>query len=259
MDERQLSVSIEPLRYITEAIAGDCYKVTTITPEGVSPETYMPTPQQIMNISKGSAYIYLGSLSFEQQNLGRIIENCPHLYTINVSENISLLPHEDCCSSTDSADPHIWTSVKNMKTIATNIHKALCLMDSANVSVYDQRYDSLINHLDEINMAIHKELDSLEHRTFLINHPSLAYFATQYDLHQISVEKDGKESSAERVANLIKQCKEEKVRKVFLQKQNNKRTASYIATEVGADTMTINPLAYRWDMEMLHIAKSLAK
>ena len=255
-DDRQLTVSIEPLRYITEAIAGDCYTVKTLTPEGVSPEAYMPTPQQIASINKGSAYVYLGSLGFEQQNLNKIIENCPHLYVINVSENIPLISNEGCCT-TDSSDPHIWTSPKNIRTIAHNIHKALCHMDSANVTIYNQRLAAFTQHMDSINKAIHKELDSISNRTFLINHPALAYFANQYNLKQLSVEKDGKEASAERVAQLIKDCREAGVKMVFLQKQNSKRIATHIAEEIGADTLTINPLSFDWDQEMLHIAKSL--
>ena len=255
-DERQLTVSIEPLRYVTEAIAGDCYEVKTLTPEGVSPEAYMPTPQQIANINKGSAYIYLGALGFEQQNLDKIIENCPHLYAINVSENIAFIPNEGCCSS-DSSDPHIWTSPKNMKAIARNIHKALCHMDSANVTTYNQRLAVFTQRIDSINKMIHQQLDSISNRTFLINHPALAYFANQYDLRQLSVEKEGKEASAERVAQLIEECRKADVKVVFLQKQNSKRIATHIAEEIGADTLTINPLSFDWENEMVHIAKSL--
>ena len=40
-----LVVTIEPLRYFTEAIAGDQYQVVSMVPKGSSPETYDPTPQ----------------------------------------------------------------------------------------------------------------------------------------------------------------------------------------------------------------------
>ena len=38
-----ITVSIEPLRYITERIAGDGFHVETFVPKGSSPETYEPT------------------------------------------------------------------------------------------------------------------------------------------------------------------------------------------------------------------------
>ena len=260
VDNRLLTVSIEPLRYVTEAIAGDCFEVVTLTPEGVSPETYMPTPQQIININKGAAYIYLGSLGFEQQHMNHIIENCPHLYVVNVSENISLLHGHHCeNASTDSADPHIWTSPKNMRAIANNICKALCLMDTANARTYTENMEKFTARIDSVNHAIHSELDTLQNRTFLINHPALAYFADQYGLHQLSIEKDGKEASAERVAQLIDASKKENVKTVFILKQNSGRAATRIAEEIGAETIVINPLLYQWDEEILRIAKALKR
>ena len=48
----RIAVSIEPLRYFTEQIAGDHYKVTTLMPTGGSPETYEPTPHQIVELSQ---------------------------------------------------------------------------------------------------------------------------------------------------------------------------------------------------------------
>lgn len=256
VDERRLTVSIEPLRYITEAIVGDCFEVTTLTPEGVSPETYMPTPQQMTSINNGSAYIYLGALGFEQQHMEKILETCPHLYVINVSENIQLMPHGDGCSFSDGADPHLWTSPKNMKMIASNIHKALCHMDTANTATFDKNLLRFHQHLDSVDNVLRNQLREVKSRTFLINHPALAYFAAQYGLRQLSVEHDGKEASAERVAHLIDECRKEGVKTIFVQKQNSDRTTKRIAEELGVETIKINPLAYRWEEEMYNIAKS---
>ena len=256
VDERRLTVSIEPLRFITEALVGDCYEVTTLTPEGVSPETYMPTPQQMTSINNGSAYIFLGALGFEQQHMEKILETCPHLYVINVSENIKLMPDGDGCHASDGADPHIWTSPKNMKMIARNIHRALCHMDTANTTAYNKNLEKFHHHLDSVDQVLRTQLKDVKSHTFLINHPALGYFASQYGFRQLSVEHDGKEASAERVANLIDQCRKEGVTTIFVQKQNSDRTAKRIAEELGVETVKINPLAYRWDEEMFNIAKS---
>ena len=47
-DKPVITVSIEPLRYFTEAIAGDRFDVVSMVPKGSSPETYDPTPAQLM-------------------------------------------------------------------------------------------------------------------------------------------------------------------------------------------------------------------
>ena len=47
-----LTVTIEPLRFFTEAIAGERYNVVSMVPAGSNPETYDPTPQQLVTLNK---------------------------------------------------------------------------------------------------------------------------------------------------------------------------------------------------------------
>lgn len=42
----KLTVSIEPVRYVVEQIAGTHFTAETLMPVGASPETYEPTPGQ---------------------------------------------------------------------------------------------------------------------------------------------------------------------------------------------------------------------
>ena len=86
-----ISVSIEPLRNIVEHLAGDYYKVVTLTPVGASPETYEPTPKQLMDVSNSRLYFAIGTLGFERQQLERMKETAPTLKVYTVSDGISLL------------------------------------------------------------------------------------------------------------------------------------------------------------------------
>ena len=42
-----ITVTLEPQRYFTEAIAGDKFKVVSMVPKGSSPETYDPVPNNL--------------------------------------------------------------------------------------------------------------------------------------------------------------------------------------------------------------------
>ena len=46
-DKPVITVTIEPLRYFTEAIAGDNFNVISMVPKGSSPETYDPMPMNL--------------------------------------------------------------------------------------------------------------------------------------------------------------------------------------------------------------------
>ena len=56
-DKPVITVSIEPVRYFTEAVAGDRFQVVSLVPKGASPETYDPTPRQLMDLSGSRAWL----------------------------------------------------------------------------------------------------------------------------------------------------------------------------------------------------------
>ena len=58
-----ITVSIEPLRYVVEAVAGDKYQVKTLMPQGASPETYEPTPLILLPGMGVSRYSRLSTAS----------------------------------------------------------------------------------------------------------------------------------------------------------------------------------------------------
>ena len=55
-----ITVTIEPLRYFTECIAGDKFDVETMVPKGGNPETYEPSARQMINLSNSVLYIKIG-------------------------------------------------------------------------------------------------------------------------------------------------------------------------------------------------------
>lgn len=81
-----LTVTIEPLRFFTEAIAGDRYNVVSMVPAGSNPETYDPTPQQLVTLNKSVAYLRIGYIGFEQAWMERLQANAPDLPVFDTSK-----------------------------------------------------------------------------------------------------------------------------------------------------------------------------
>ena len=76
-DKPVITVTIEPLRYFTEAIAGDEFTVVSMVPKGSSPETYDPTPQQLVDLAQSKAYFRIGYIGFEQTWTEKLTDNAP--------------------------------------------------------------------------------------------------------------------------------------------------------------------------------------
>lgn len=256
-----ITVTLEPLRYFTEQIAGPNFQVNCMVPEGSSPETYDPTPQQLVELSKSKAYLRIGHIGFEKTWMTRLCSNAPDMQVFDMSEGINLIyghsHNHDGHTHADGIEPHIWNSTTNARIIANNVCEALCRLDSTHIDFYRHRLDSLnqvINHTDSV---VRNLLAENADKAFLIYHPALSYFARDYALEQLCLEDGGKEPSPAHLQSLIRQCKNKKVHTVFIQKEFDTRNAELVAKEIGATLVSINPLNYNWNEELIQTAKAL--
>ncbi len=257
-----LTVTLEPLRYFTEAIAGDKFQVVSMVPKGSNPETYDPTPQQLVRLNQSQAYFRIGYIGFEQAWMERLEANAPQLKIVDTSRKVHLIKgkghyHGDHYHE-GGVEPHIWNSAQNAMVITRNIYTALCELDANNQAYYKQRLDSIQQVIKQTDQTIKETLQHAD-STFLIYHPALSYFARDYGLTQISIEEDGKEPSPAQLSKLIEQCREKQAKTIFVQQEFDTRNAQLIADELGIPVTPINPLNYNWTEEMLHIASSLKK
>lgn len=263
-DKPTITVTIEPLRYFTEAIAGDKFNVVSIVPEGSSPETYDPTPQQMVNLNKSIAYLRIGYIGFEQSWISKLQENFPELPFYDTSAGVNLI-HQQCSHShgnngeekhVHGIEPHIWNSTENAKIIANNICNALEEIDNKNSDYYQHKLDSITEIIERTDNEIRNIISGAE-KTFLIYHPALTYFARDYGLEQISIEEGGKEPSPAHLQSLIKLCREKNAKVIFVQQEFDMRNAETIAKELGVRVIPVNPLNYNWTEEMTNTAKAL--
>ena len=264
-----ITVTLEPQRYFTEAIAGDKFKVVSMVPKGSSPETYDPIPQQLVSLGDSKAYFRIGYIGFEQTWMDRLMNNTPHIQVFDTSKGIDLILNNDDHghahghNSHDgyihAVEPHVWNSTGNALIIAGNTYKALSQLDKANEPYYRNRYDSLCQRIQHTDSLIRRQLSTPEAaKAFMIYHPALSYFARDYGLHQISIEEGGKEPSPAHLKDLIDICQAENVGVIFVQPEFDKRNAETIAQQTGTKVVPINPLSYDWEEEMLNVAKALA-
>lgn len=263
-DLKRITVTIEPVRYFTEAIAGDKFEVVSMVPKGSSPETYDPTPKQLVELGESFAYFRIGYIGFEQVWMGRLIQNAPHIQVFDLSKGIDLIyaeghQHGDHYHE-GGVEPHIWNSASNAKIMAGHIFQALCELDKQHQEYYLTRYDSLVTAIDQTDAEIRQLLSHEEaDKAFLIYHPALSYFARDYGLTQVSLEEDGKEPSPAHLKELIGLSMEKEINLIFVQPEFDRRNAEMVARETSTAIVPINPLAYEWHEEMLHTARVLAK
>lgn len=264
---RTISVTIEPQRYFAEKIAGDLFQINCVTPAGQSPETYDPTPQQMVQISQSQAYFRIGEIGFEQAWMKNLQSQNPDMAVFDLSEGMELVKNEEEAHEEGEAhphhhhgsvDPHIWTSISGARVIARNTYQAFIKLDPENQEVYRAGYQRLIEEIDSTEAEMKQLLQPLAGTAFIIYHPALTYFAREFGLKQLCIELDGKEPSPAQLKQLLETAIQSGAKVVFVQQEFDQKNAELIAKETGCRLVTINPLSYNWHDEMIRLATILA-
>jgi len=247
-----ITVSILPQKYFVGKIAGDRFDINVLIPSGASPETYEPTPSQIIRLEKSRIYFETGYIEMEINRMAGYLQNKPDIKVVNCSNGINLIKKEN-----KWIEPHIWLSPKNVKVIAQNIYNGLIAINPGSEEIYRKNIAKFLKEIDDIDNSIREELKNLKSRSFLIYHPALTYFAKDYGLTQISVQTEGKTPSSKYMKRIIEKAKKEGIKVIVVQQQFDIQKAKTIAREIDAKVITINPLNYDWEEEMMNIATKL--
>lgn len=262
----QITVSIPPQKFILEQIVGDKIRIESLLNGGSNPENYEPGMTHLMALEKSKVYFTIGNIGFEDAVLSKMQKNNPDLLVVNSMSGVKLLTgtHIGCTNhnhsrsdSEDVVDPHTWSSVKNVKLMASNMYDAVVRIDPGNKNYYHSRYEKLLHRLDSIDESVSSRLAPLNGAAFVVWHPSLSYFADDYGLKQIVVGRDNKEATAVDLKSRIDEAINHGVKVFFIQKEFDSRQALAINGHIGANVVSINPMNENWESEIDIIVSAL--
>lgn len=253
-----VTVTIEPFRYFVEQIAGNDVNVNVMVPAGSSPETYEPTPQQMVDLSQSVFYFKVGQIGFEKTWMKKLQQNAHDMKVIDTSAGIRMLK-----TQSGNIDPHTWMSIKSADIITSNIAKALMDKYPEKAEEYKKRLrDFRKNKLDKLQNEIDKYLSTIKGeklKSFVIYHPTLTYFAKENGQKQYAIEEEGREPSITQLKELIQRAKSEDINIIFVQKEFSNRNIQVFIDATHSKAVEINPLSYDWEGQMLLITKEIAQ
>ena len=242
-DGEPLYVSILPLRSLVQGIVGDDFDIEVLVPPGASPETFEPTPRQFVGLNKARMVFNVGLIDFETMLLAKIEDQAK---VVNLSRGIELIA--GTCSHgshghthTHGIDPHVWTSPRALQKMAENAYEAIREAYPDSVK-YETNYRLLQQELKALDERTAARIAASDVEYFIIYHPALTYYARDYGLRQIAIEADGKEPSAKQLTQLIRQAREDGVRRILYQSQFPASAVEVIARDIDAEYAEVDPL-----------------
>lgn len=257
---KDITVSIAPIAFLTERICPVQYKIHTMVPKGMSPETYEPTPQQLIALAQSKIFFYTGNLGFEQTWLKKMQQNAPHTLFSRTDSAVLYIENSHTHDNHihKGADPHIWTTPENLQIMARNICQKLIEIYPEDQKIFRDNLKQLEDSIMQADSDIRKILTNRSQKDFLIYHPTLGYFAKTYRLQQWAIETDGKSPSPAYIRELIDICKERNIKTIFVQEEFDQRHAQLIARETNTRIVRIMPLNNNCTAELIRIAKALS-
>ena len=232
-DGEPLYVSILPLRSLVQGIVGDDFDIEVLVPPGASPETFEPTPRQFVGLNKARMVFNVGLIDFETTLLAKVEDQAK---VVDLSRGIELIA--GTCSHgshghthTHGIDPHVWTSPRALQKMAENAYEAIREAYPDSVK-YETNYRLLQQELKALDERTAARIAASDVEYFIIYHPALTYYARDYGLRQIAIEADGKEPSAKQLTQLIRQAREDGVRRILYQSQFPASAVEVIARDI---------------------------
>jgi len=242
-------VSILPQIDFVENIGKDKISVEAMIPPGFSPATYEPDIEQLKKLSKADLYIRIGHIPFEKTQIKRLANLNPEMEVVDSSEGIEIYEN----------DPHIWLSPRLVKIQVENIYLALIKIDPENKEYYQQNKNEYLAKLDNLDSELKNAFSEIQNKKILVFHPAFGYLARDYNFKQIAIEIDGKEPSAENLAEIIDIAKKENIKTIFVQEQFSQKSAEAIAQEINGTVVPLDPLSKNYVENLKKIGEEMGK
>lgn len=263
--EGKVAVTFEPQATVAAALTGDPGSVVTLLKAGSNPETYDPTMSDMTALQGADIYFTLNTPGFERGALRRVSDNYPGLRIVDASEGLEIITgthghahsHGDGHDHGDGGDPHLWTSVRNMRQMIPVMAEALVNSDPALADSVGRRAMLLTDRLQALDDSIAALLRPVRGATFVVMHPSLSYFARDYGLRQMPMETEGKEASPRQLQARLDSAAARRPLLMVVEAGHNPEQGAAMARQLGLDTLQISLNSPAWESELLRLATAL--
>jgi zinc/manganese transport system substrate-binding protein len=238
-DKVKAVASFSILGDMVKQVGGDRVEVATLVGPDGDAHVFSPTPADAKTLA-GAQLFFVNGLGFEGW-MERLEKSSGFKgKTIVASEGVkprSMVEEEGGTPETIT-DPHAWQDLGNGKLYVANIRDGLVAADPDGKAVYEANAAKYLDAIAKEEDAVKQALAVLPEarRKIITSHDAFGYFGAAYGLEIFAPEGVSTESeaSAQDVAKIIRQIKEEKIPAVFLENVTDHRLLDQIARETGA-------------------------
>ena len=239
----RVSVTFDAMKEFTQAVGKDKVEITTIIPDGTEPHDFEPKARDLEKLSSAQVFVYNG-FGMEAW-AAQAIEAAGNKGLIAVEASKGAKPitntEADAIKEHGQYDPHLWLSLKGAEIETENIRDALIKADPSDQAYFEKNCKAFVAQLESLYAEYNTKFQPVKSRSFVTGHAAFAYLCRDFGLKQNSVEDvfaEG-EPSAQKLAELVKYCRQDKVKTIFVEDMVSPAVSKTLANEVGASVKTI--------------------
>ncbi len=214
-------------------VGADRVNVITLADPGSDTHVYQPTPADVRAIANARLIIVNG-MSFDGW-AERLIEASGYGGCV-VTAAAGVPPLE--MKEHGGMDPHAWQSLANARIYVRNIVNGLSRADPVGAGAYRANARRYLKEIDDVEAEIRKAIAALpaRRRKVITTHDAFGYFSSAYGVQFLSPVGANTKSTATagRVAQLIRQIKQDNIAAVFAESISDRRLLDQITRETGA-------------------------
>lgn len=237
----QVVSTVSPITNIIYNVGGDRIALSGIVPEGINSHTFEPAPSDAVKLSRADV-VFANGLNLEEPTLRMAEANQKSGAEIVRLADLTISPEGYVYDfsfprQAGSPNPHLWMNPVYALGYAEIVRDTLSRRDPENADYYAGNFNAFKDRIAALDQAIAAAVESIPepNRKLLTYHDSFAYFAPRYGLQLIGAIQpaDFSEPSAQEVAALITQLREQDVPAIFGSEVFPSTVLNQIAKEAG--------------------------
>lgn len=241
----QAVASFSILGDLVRQVGGERVAVEVLVGPGSDAHVYSPKPAQARQVGQAQL-VFSNGMGFDGW-MSRLLKSAGfkgrHVVASDGVKPLKSAPDHDGHGHGQAAsDPHAWQDAARVQTYVANIANGLCAADAAGCETYRRNAESYSAQVKALDQQIRSAWGAIpaQQRLVISSHDAFGYYASAYGVRFLAPQgvSTDSEASAQGVARLVRQIRQEKARALFVESIADPRLIEQIARETGLKAST---------------------
>jgi ABC-type Zn uptake system ZnuABC Zn-binding protein ZnuA len=261
--ERPLILStIYPYELLIRQMVGDAAEVRSLIPPNASVHSFSPKPSDLTDLHRADLIVSngLGLEAVFAQNLAAMTDK--HIISSEMLKDLvaldslnqvrdQLIHHHHHHHDDEEhehlhigADPHLWTSPTMLIKLSMKLKNELIERFPDMAPLINHNYAEIHAQLTAVHETILEERAQYAAPALVTYHNSFHYFCNDYSINYLGwvQSSPGREPGARELAELGRKIQDHGVKAIFIEPQQNPKSAEVLAREYGIELLSLDPL-----------------